>query len=268
MQQRSPNEKQKLSRTSFLALFSQCPGAVLPTFAVAHLLPLIHITVTVLALTTVSNTMAAPHFNFSKAASFQYAVPTPSFWKNFSLQLLLLLQGSFGTSSPWSHLPMHTVCLWVYPWCSPAVTSSCKHLGWRTPLEILKQVVGSVWVLVEVTLMQAALWKATSFPFPSSFWLLYSRSNPAENDPAWKRDSASNQLYPFLQLSGMEQGEILSSVAWGRSCRFFGWLKQVVWLHPELGRHSWPVFCHCFLISRLSLGSYCLHPSPLFHYSM
>lgn len=127
---------------------------------------------------------------------------------------------------------------------------------------------GSVWVLVEVTLMQAAFWKATSFPFPSSFWLLCSRSHPAENDPAWKRDSASNQLYPFLQLSGMEQGEILSSVAWGRSCHFFGWLKQVVWLHPELGRHSWPVFCHCFLISGLSLGSYRLHPSPLFHYSM
>lgn len=30
MQERSPNEKQKLSRTSFLALFSQCPGAILP----------------------------------------------------------------------------------------------------------------------------------------------------------------------------------------------------------------------------------------------
>lgn len=139
MQERSPNEKQKLSRTSFLALFSQCPGAILPTFAVAHLLPLIHITVTVLALTTVSSTMAVPHFNFSKAASFQYAVPTPSFWKNFSLQcahpilqLLLLLQGSFGTSSPWSHLPMHTVCLWVYPWCSPQSrlpvnTWDCEH---------------------------------------------------------------------------------------------------------------------------------------------
>ena len=31
MQERSPTEKQKSGRTSFLALFSQCPGAILPT---------------------------------------------------------------------------------------------------------------------------------------------------------------------------------------------------------------------------------------------
>lgn len=31
MQERSPTEKQKLGRTSFLGLFLQCPGAILPT---------------------------------------------------------------------------------------------------------------------------------------------------------------------------------------------------------------------------------------------
>lgn len=148
MQERSLTEKQKLGRTLFLALFSQCPGAILQTFAVAHLLPLIHIAVTALALAlaTVSRTMAVPYFNFSKAASPLHPsgnilpcnVHIP-FWR-----CSCCYRGGLVPPCQGHNLPIHTVYLWVHPSSSPAATSSHKHLGWWAPLGILKQMAAPV----------------------------------------------------------------------------------------------------------------------------
>lgn len=103
----------------------------------------------------------------------------------------------------------------------------------------------------------SCLWKATFLPLPSYFWLLYSRSHPAENEPPQSRKLFSNQLYLSLQLFlHLPKNEILSSMRSRRT--LFSWLKLVVWLHAELGGPIWPIFCHCFLIPRLSLRSYLL----------
>lgn len=224
------------------------PSALVPfcqPFAVAHLLLLIYLAVTVLALASFQH-HGIPLFQLQQSSFSVIHCSHSILLEIFFLALCTSRSGAALSAQvpplPGHNLPTHTTCLWVHPSPSPAVTSSCKHLGWWAPLKTLKQMAATVWVPVKATLMQAAFWKATSFPFPSPFWLLCNISHPAENEPAWKKDFVSNQLHPSLQLSlrslsthaGTEQDEIVSSVAWGRRSHFFNWLKQVVWMHLEL----------------------------------
>jgi len=150
MQERTPTEKQKSGRTSFLALFSQCPSAILPTLCCG------------------TSFAAASHYcnSFGFGYSFQHhgrqspistSAKQPLSYMLFPFHHLgsifacsvhipfcsssCCYRGGLVPPCHGHHLATHTACRWMYPSSSPAVTSSCKPLGRWAPPEILKQMV-------------------------------------------------------------------------------------------------------------------------------
>lgn len=176
MQERSPTEKKKMSRTLFLVLFSQSPGAI-------FILPCSH----------------------------------------------LFLQTPGMVDATWNPEADGSTILST---CKTQPHASCFLQGSLLPISLI-----SLAALQSVT----PCWKWT--------WLkkrFYFQSGPS---------SLQLSLYSLSTSAGMEQDEILSSMAWGKISYSFSWLKQVAWLHTELGSHSWQVFCPCFVSWKLSLPS-------------
>lgn len=127
----------------FLKLFSRCPGAILSAFCCGLSFAADSHCCNSSGFDCFFRHHGNPlYFNFSKAASLQYAVPTTSFWKYFSLQcahpfpeLLLMLQTK-SVALTGQSLPTHPACCWVHPLSRPAGTSSCNTWAGGSHLRI------------------------------------------------------------------------------------------------------------------------------------